>query len=340
MFQRILVPLDGSVLAEQALPTAARLARIAGGSVILLRVVRPPVEYVSGATYMIYTPLDTMERMMKEEVAEAKLYLEDVASSRTLEGVHSQLEVYTGPATPVILFVTEAQKIDVIVMSSHGRTGLKRWILGSVAQKVVRSSSVPVLLLREHETVVAGPHPYVERPLRVLVTLDGTVVAKAALQPAAQLIAALAAPGQGAMHLMRVVKHEARSGEMYGATTNEEHLHKAKLYLQSVTSHLRAGLAAELKLTVTWSVTLDKDVASAIIGVAENGEDAEGTGVFGGCDVIALTTHGREGFQHLMMGSIAERVLNGTRLPLLIVRPHLSEHATSGAENQLAEVRS
>lgn len=340
MFQRILVPLDGSALAEQVLPTAARLARIAGGSVILLRVVKPPVEYASGATYMIYTPMDTIERLMEEEADEARCYLEGVAASRVLEGVHTQLEVYTGLATPMILFVTESRKIDVIVMSSHGRTGLKQWILGSVAQKVVRSSLVPVLLLREHETPTAGPHPYVERPLRVLVPLDGTVVAKAALQPAAQLIAALAAPGQGAMHLIRVVKHEARSGEMLDATTKEELLHKAKMYLQSVSSHLREGLAAELKLSVTWSVTLDNDVASAIISVAENGEDAEGAGVFGGCDVIALSTHGRQGLQHWVMGSIAERVLNGTRLPLLIVHPHQGEHGTSEAEIQRADVRS
>ncbi len=340
MFQHILVPLDGSALAKQALPTAARLARSVGGSVMLLRVVKPPAEYVGGATYMIYTPLDTIERLMEEEVAEARHYLEEVAASPTLAGVHTRLEVHTGLATPMILFVTESQKIDLIVMSSHGRTGLARWVLGSVAQKVVRSSSVPVLLLREHEPVAVGSHPYVERPLRVLVPLDGTVVAKAALQPAAQLIAALAAPGRGAMHLLRVVKHEARSGEVLDATTKEEHLHKAKLYVQSVTSHLREGLAAELKLSVTWSVTLDNDVASAIISVAENGEDAEGAGVFGGCDIIALATHGREGLQHWVMGSIAERVLNGTRLPLLVVRPHQSEHGASGAEIQRAEVRS
>lgn len=75
MFQRILVPLDGSALAEQALPTAAHLARSAGGSVILLRVASPPVEYASGATYMIYTPLDTMERLKEAEEAEARRYL-------------------------------------------------------------------------------------------------------------------------------------------------------------------------------------------------------------------------------------------------------------------------
>lgn len=340
MFQHILVPLDGSALAEQALPTAARLARSVGGSVILLRVVKPPVEYAGGAAYMIYTPLGTIERLMEEEVAEARRYLEEVAASPALAGVHTRLEVHTGLATPMILFVTESQKIDLIVMSSHGRSGLARWVLGSVAQKVVRSSSVPVLLLREHEPAAVGSHPYAERPLRVLVPLDGTVVAKAALQPAAQLIAALAAPGQGAMHLLRVVKHEPRSGEVRAATTKEEHLHKAKLYVQSVTSHLREGLAAELKLSVTGSVTLDNDVASAIIGVAENGEDAEGAGVFGGCDIIALATHGREGLQHWVMGSITERVLNGTRLPLLVVRPQLSEHEASGAELQRVEVRS
>ena len=77
-----------------------------------------------------------------------------------------------------------------------------------------------------------------------------------------------------------------------------------------------------------------------IIGVAENGEDAEGAGVFGGCDIIALATHGREGLQHWVMGSITERVLNGTRLPLLVVRPQLSEHEASGAELQRVEVRS
>lgn len=327
MFQHILVPLDGSALAEQALPTAARLARSAGGSVILLRAVRPLVEYAGGATYMIYTPLNTIERLMKEEEAEARLYLEEIAASPTLAGVHTRLEVYTGLAAPLIFFLTESQPIDLIVMSSHGRSGLKRWVLGSVAQKVVRSSSVPVLLLREFEPATADPLLAAERPLRVLVPLDGTVVAKAALQPAAQLIAAL---GPGVMHLLRIVKYEARSGEMLDATTKEELLHKAKLYVQSVTNHLREGLAAELNLTVTWSVMLDTDVTSAIINVAEKGEDAEG--VFGGCSVIALATHGREGFQRLVMGSITERVLNGTRLPLLIVRPLQSEHETNEVE--------
>jgi len=82
-----------------------------------------------------------------------------------------------------------------------------------------------------------------------------------------------------------------------------------------------ARVIADFKLPVTWSVAVDTDVAEAIIRVAENGEDAEGAGVFGGCDLIAMATHGYSGMQRWAMGSITERVLSATKLPLLIIRP-------------------
>jgi len=155
----------------------------------------------------------------------------------------------------------------------------------------------------------------------VLVPLDGSVLAKAALKPAAQLAAALAAPAQGAIHLVRVVKRDTLPGEVLDPVTKEHLLHKAKTYLAAVSGHVREGIAAELKLAVTWSIALDTDAADAIIRVAEIGEDPEGSGVFGGCDLIALATHGRGGLQRWAMGSVAERVLAGTTLPVLIVRP-------------------
>jgi len=106
---------------------------------------------------------------------------------------------------------------------------------------------------------------------------------------------------------------------------SEQGLYKAKGYLSATLDHIREGLVApaiaDLKLTITWSVAVDTDVAEGLIRVAENGEDAEGAGVFGGCDVIAMATHGYGGIQRWAMGSITERVLTATRLPLLIVRP-------------------
>ncbi len=152
--------------------------------------------------------------------------------------------------------------------------------------------------------------------------------AKAALEPAASLITALAAPAPGALHLVRVVKPPTAENEeqdLEAGDAREPILHKAKRYLRATVEHLHEGLVApavaDLKLAVTWSVAVDTDVAGAIIRVAENGEDAEGAGVFGGCDVIAMATHGRGGIQRWAMGNITERVLNATRLPLLVVRP-------------------
>jgi nucleotide-binding universal stress UspA family protein len=109
--------------------------------------------------------------------------------------------------------------------------------------------------------------------------------------------------------------------------------------LQSVAGHLHEGLAAQLKVAVTWSVVFGGDAATSIIRVAENGEDAEGAGVFGGCDVIALSTHGRGGLQRWAMGSVTERVLSGTRLPVLIVQPQLMEHEASEAKIAHADMQ-
>jgi nucleotide-binding universal stress UspA family protein len=100
---------------------------------------------------------------------------------------------------------------------------------------------------------------------------------------------------------------------------------KAKKYLISTAEDIREGRVARaianLRLPVTWSVAVNKDVAEALIRVAENGEDADGAGVFGGCDVIAIATHGYSGLQRWATGSIKERILHATKLPLLIVRP-------------------
>ena len=102
-------------------------------------------------------------------------------------------------------------------------------------------------------------------------------------------------------------------------------MHKAKQYLRATVEHIREVLVArpvaDLKLAMTWSVTIDDDIASGIIRVAEGGEDAEWAGAQDGSDVIAMATHGYSGLQHWAMGSVTERVLHATRLPLLIVRP-------------------
>src|SRR5581483_10633413 len=158
--------------------------------------------------------------------------------------------------------------------------------------------------------------------------LDGSTHAKVAIESAATLASTLAIPGQRALHAVRVVKpridERTLTREQCGGE-QEQGVQKARKYLSSTVEHIREGLIAhsvkELGLTVTWSVAVDTDVASAIVRVGENGEDVEGAGVFGGCDVIAIATHGYGGLQRWVMGSVTERVLNAARLPMLIVRP-------------------
>jgi nucleotide-binding universal stress UspA family protein len=151
----------------------------------------------------------------------------------------------------------------------------------------------------------------------------GSVAEKAALVPAGQLIAALAAPGPGALHLTRVVR--LPDAAKLSQSEREAVMYKAKLYLSTTVEHIREGLVAsplaELKLAITWSVTIEDDVAAGIIRMAEGGEDTEGAGIFGGANLIAMATHDYRGFQRWAMGSVTERVLHATKLPLLIVRP-------------------
>lgn len=322
MFRRILVPLDGSQRAARAIPVAVRLARASGGSITLLRVVASPIEFAWEA---MESPIFMQETLGRDQ-ARAANYLARIATSDELTGVETTTEVCTGVPAQAILSVARSAQVDVIVMCSHGYTGMTRWALGSVAEQVARHAHMPVLVLREGGPVPAGPHPDPTRPLRALVALDGSARAQAAIEPAARLITALAAPAQGALHLARVLR-PAVLGEKACETgdDNATLLAKAKGYLSATLDHLREGLVvpavADLKLTITWSVTVESDVASALIRLAENGEDAEGSGVFGGCDIIVMATHGYSGFQRWAMGSITERVLHATRLPLLIVRP-------------------
>jgi nucleotide-binding universal stress UspA family protein len=319
VFHRILVPLDGSSRAEQALPVAARLAHFSGGTIVLLRVVSPSPEL---GPYPVPDPW-TIQPLNDADLVEARNYLDHISSVSVLIGVNTETTVIAGQSAATILSVVDTHHIDLIVLCSHGYTGMKRWALGSVAEKVAHHAPVPVLVLREGGPALVGTPPHAEGPLRALIPLDGSAGAKAVIVPAAQLVVALSAPGPGALHFTRVVV--LPDAEQISQSEREAIMHKAKQYLSATVEHIRESLVAspvaDLKLAMTWSVTIDDDLASAIIRVAEDGENTQGTGVFDGSDLIAMATHGYGGLQRWAMGSVTGRVLYATRFPLLIVRP-------------------
>ena len=170
MFHRILVPLDGSRRAEQALPIAARLARASRGTIVLLRAVSIPNEFAS------YLTLESIPMQSDIDAAldEASTYLRGITTISSLAGVHAETEVSLSQAAAAILSAVDSHHIDLIVLCSHGYTGLTRWLMGSVAEKVAHHSPMPVLVLREGGTLPVSSHPDAGSSWRVLVPLDGS----------------------------------------------------------------------------------------------------------------------------------------------------------------------
>ena len=323
MFKRILVPLDGSSRAEQALPIAARIARASGGSVLLLRVITAPLQfgpYMHQATFL--------QEAVNAAIAESVAYLSKAAHAHDLEGAETKVVMSSGPVAWTILDTAKEQHVDLILMVSHGHTGFKRWALGSVAQKVARTSPMPVLVLREGGSGPSSAYPDRTRPLRAIaatVALDGSPLAEAAIFPAANLVAALAAPAQGSLHLTQIVQlpggDDGWGGrERIDPILEEQALDDATCYLRKIAGNLRDSLEREFNLSITWSVAGNTDVADALMKVAEQGSVDRGYSIFGGCDILALATHGRSGVRRWVLGSVTERVLGHTKLPLLIVR--------------------
>lgn len=146
--QRVLVPLDGSRLAEAALEPARRLARTTGASMILLRITEPAWDV--GSPYLPRIQ-EQQAQHMDEQRREAGRYLEGVADTLRADGIEVfDIETREGPPSSTILSVAR-ERADLVVMATHGRGGLRRWLLGSVSDKVIRGGTLPVLLVRPSE---------------------------------------------------------------------------------------------------------------------------------------------------------------------------------------------
>lgn len=324
MLKRILVPLDGSKRAEHGLALAARLARGSGSELLIVRVVSvPPVRFAPyGEPAQIALALIATAR------DEAERYLNQVRTNPVLEGLSIEIRVTEGHVTADILDIARDEHCDMIVICSHSRSGLNRWRLGRVAEQVARHSTVPVLVMPPDDNLM--PDASATAPVRILVTLDGSELAEAAIQPAVDLANALAKPEQITIHLLQVVdffaammEEEDRAKtappETIGA---EEHvLEMARAYLQARAESIQQ---ANPGVTVTTVATLGADTAKMIC------DTAGGTPRY---DYIAMATHGRGGLQRWALGSITERVLHVAHLPLLIARsPVAVKHDLEVAE--------
>jgi nucleotide-binding universal stress UspA family protein len=288
MARTILVPLDGSVLAERALPLARRLAAADGGRLVLLWVLRAPPAGAAG---------DPLREVAPRREAEA--YLRRLAAGP--EAPPAEPVVLEGEAAPTILAEARRRGVDAIVLSTHGRSGIGRWLYGSVADAVMRHAAVPVLLVPAASAVRAWP---TTRAPRLLVALDYSPLSEAVLPAAGQVAASL-----GAELILLSVAPQLVTTDPYGMAYTAYDIDadqaQRRQYLEGLATTLRAaGHAVKVRTEFGFVATTIGDVARE--------EDA---------DLIALSTHGSGGATRLLMGSVATGVVQRAAVPVLVVRP-------------------
>jgi nucleotide-binding universal stress UspA family protein len=291
MIHRILVAVDGSEVAEQALPYASVLAAVTGAELFLVIAMVPPDRWTDDGS---------VARWEQEEEAAAARYLDVVGDRLREDGTAVRTKVVWGRASVVISAVAEEEAADIIALTTHGRSGITRWVMGSVADKVLHTSHRPLLLVRAQEQP-----PKAVGFKRILVPLDGSAVAEAALP----FVERLARQLRAKLLLEQIVlPATAYAGVFIPANVSvlEEIEAGAREYLQRIAKDAkRAGVTAEISVDIGY-------VAEAILQAAKHRK----------ADLIALGTHGRSGPERWIMGSVADAVVRHTELPCLVLPAH------------------
>jgi nucleotide-binding universal stress UspA family protein len=298
MLRTIVVPLDGSLLAERALPYAEQLAKGSTTRLTLCRVVTNEIIQKGGRDCAL--------------ADEAGTYLQGVEAGIKARGQTVQSMVDSGDPASRILECARSSEADLIVMATHGRSGPGRWLYGSVADELLRHAPIPVVLV---PTTAATPWQP-NRPPTVMVTLDGSSLAEAALTPAVDLARRLGSE----MILLQVISYPPATA--YGAATYlpsfdpTDQLAFAEQYLTEVAEKLKQAVKGIKVLT---------EVGQAAAVVAE-------VATRQGAGLIAMATHGRSGLARVVLGSVATGTLQRSRMPLLLVGPAaLPTHAPAEA---------
>src|SRR5689334_5384353 len=185
MLKRILVPLDGSDRAERAMNVAARLARGSGCSILALRVVALPPFRLARYGEPAQIALAVID-VAREEADE---YVKRLALRPEFRDITVETRVVEGHVSEEILDIVRDEQCDMIVICTHGYSGLNRWRLGRVATQVARHAPVPALVVPTHDE--KPPDTEVEADQRILITLDGSKLAEAAIAPGLDVVRAL-----------------------------------------------------------------------------------------------------------------------------------------------------
>lgn len=294
MFSPIMVPLDGSELAEQALAPARALARHSHAELLLVRVAAPKQMFVPAEPgFGVLYP----DQSLVEERKEAEQYFARLRAAYADADLPLHVEIPEGDVAGAVVDAARQAQARLIIMSSHGYSGVKRWLLGSVAEKVLYAAPCPVWVVR-----AATP------PRQMLLTLDGSALAEAVLLPALAVARCFGTE----ITLLRVVPevsgHEIQSLDKFergfGRRLVEETNEAAADYLSQVADRFRDE---DLKLH---TAVRSGPAGNTILEYAERHA----------LDLVAMTTHGRTGLRRWIYGSVTHKVLSQLPCSMLVAR--------------------
>lgn len=291
----ILVPLDGSPLAETILPFVERLVRRADGHVTLL--------YVTPVRRSVPPIPDhpAIDQMVTRDSRLAESYLADQRRRLVAAGIDAAIAVTAGDPAPEITRYAERTDVDLIALSTHGRSGVQAWTHGSVADELLHTTRTPLLLVRPGDPWAAAPRG-IER---VIVPLDGSWEAETALA-----VAELFAHGGVPLVLIRCVEPPSvsfvadPSGIPYVGMQSmvAVMVQEARDYLEKIAARLRArGMA----------VTTEVSVGAAAPGIAAYARCSPDS-------VVVLASHARAGWRRVLLGSVARRIAHMVPTPVIV----------------------
>ena len=316
MLNTILLPLDRSVLAECVLPHAVALATALHARLTVLHVLQTPCPSDS------HEPVDALQWRLQR--AEVETYLQDVQSRLEAAGVVVDAEIVDGDAAEEITKYAQEKQVDLIIMSSHGASGLSGWNLSSIAQKVVLRAHTSMMIVRAYRPV--PPEPTGMRYARLLAPLDGSPRAESALP----FVADLARAYHSQVLLTCVVARPELPGRMPPTAEDTELVERmvarnraaGQIYLEDIRGRLD-DVDVEVRLLIA------DQVEAALHGLAEQEQT----------DLVLLTAHGHSGDAGWPYGSVVLSFLAYGFAPLLIVQDlHAEQVRPTHAELALRQM--
>lgn len=294
MFKDIMLPVDGSHFSELALPLAVQLAKQTNAR---LHIVRVHVPSVPTAEAVVSDNYDELVRDWERDALSVAL------DRATASGLNATSELLEGPVVAALQRYIEAASIDLVVMTTHGRSGIRRAVMGSVAEQCVRKTEIPILLIHPRSEQDSVAHD-VTSMQRILVPLDGSEESEAVLPH----VVALARLANAELVLARIAAAPFDIAVTIGPEALHDYLQRMREEADEYLAAVQQTMPADLKVTCT-SVSADRAPEGIMQAAVEQG-----------ADMIAMATHGRSGWARIAVGSVAETVLHKSTTPVLLIK--------------------